>query len=92
MSSEKEFEKDTNILPFQQRKEEKFKSSAMLVAIDLQSNALGLSEDALTKLLEDKLDASILHVEYLDVDLPMPKDEIIPPSANDNSPKLQTDI
>ena len=28
----------------------------MLVAIDLQSNALGLSEDALTKLLEDKLD------------------------------------
>ena len=60
MSSEKEFEKNTNILPFQQRKEEKFKSSAMLVAIDLQSNALGLSEDALTKLLEDKLDASIL--------------------------------
>ena len=88
MSSEKEFEKNTNILPFQQRKEEKFKSSAMLVAIDLQSNALGLSEDALTKLLEDKLDASILHVEYLDVDLPMPKDEIVPTPFNDNKPPI----
>ena len=85
MSSEKEFEKNTNVLPFQQRKEEKFRSSAMLVAIDLQSNALGLSEDALTKLLEDKLDASILHVEYLDVDLPMQKDEIVPTPLNDNN-------
>ena len=88
MSSEKEFEKNTNILPFQQRKEEKFRSSAMLVAIDLQSNTLGLSEDALTKLLEDKLDASILHIEYLDVDLPMPKDEIVPTPLNDNKPPI----
>jgi len=30
------------------------------------------------------LDASILHVEYLDVDLPMPKDEIVPTPLNDN--------
>ena len=92
MSSEKEFEKNTNILPFQHRKEEKFKSSAMLVAIDLQSNAQGLSEDALTKLLEDKLDASILHVEYLDVDLPMPKDEIVPTPLNDKQPTINKEL
>ena len=87
MSLEKDFEnKPSNILPFQRKKFEKFKSSAMLVAIDLQSGSEGISEDSLTKLIEEKLDASVLHVEYLDVEFPEKQDEILTNSVNDNKP------
>lgn len=87
MSLEKDFEnKPSNILPFQRKKFEKFKSSAMLVAIDLQSGSEGFSEDSLTKLIEEKLDASVLHVEYLDVEFPEQQDEILTNSVNDNKP------
>ena len=87
MSLEKDFEnKPSNILPFQKKKFEKFKSSAMLVAIDLQSGSEGISEDSLTKLIEEKLDASVLHVEYLDVEFPEQQDEILTNSVNDNKP------
>ncbi len=87
MSLEKDFEnKPSNILPFQRKKFEKFKSSAMLVAIDLQSGSEGISEDSLTKLIEEKLDASVLHVEYLDVEFPEQQDEILTNSVNDNKP------
>ena len=59
MSLEKDFEKKpSNILPFQKKKFEKFKSSAMLVAIDIQSGAEGISEDKLTKLIEEKSDSA----------------------------------
>ncbi len=87
MSLEKDFEnKPSNILPFQKKKFEKFKSSAMLVAIDLQSGSEGISEDSLTKLIEEKLDASVLHVEYLDVEFPEQQDAIQTNSVNDNKP------
>ena len=87
MSLEKDFEnKPSNILPFQRKKFEKFKSSAMLVAIDLQSGSEGISEDSLTKLIEEKLDASVLHVEYLDIEFPEQQDEILTNSVNDNKP------
>ena len=87
MSLEKDFEKKpSNILPFQKKKFEKFKSSAMLVAIDIQSGAEGISEDKLTKLIEEKLDASVLHVEYLDVEFPEHQEEILTNSVNDNKP------
>ena len=87
LSLEKDFEnKPSNILPFQRKKFEKFKSSAMLVAIDLQSGSEGISEDSLTKLIEEKLDASVLHVEYLDVEFPEQQDEILTNSVNDNKP------
>ena len=87
MSLEKDFEnKPSNILPFQKKKFEKFKSSAMLVAIDLQSGSEGISEDSLTKLIEEKLDASVLHVEYLDVEFPEQHDAIQTNSVNDNKP------
>ncbi len=87
MSLEKDFEnKPSNILPFQKKKFEKFKSSAMLVAIDLQSGSEGISEDSLTKLIEEKLDASVLHVEYLDVEFPEQQDAIETNSVNDNKP------
>ena len=87
MSLEKDFEnKPSNILPFQRKKFEKFKSSAMLVAIDLQSGSEGISEDSLTKLIEEKLDASVLHVEYLDVEFPEQQDAIETNSVNDNKP------
>ena len=87
MSLEKDFEnKPSNILPFQRKKFDKFKSSAMLVAIDLQSGSEGISEDSLTKLIEEKLDASVLHVEYLDVEFPEQQDEILTNSVNDNKP------
>ena len=87
MSLEKDFEnKPSNILPFQRKKFEKFKSSAMLVAIDLQSGSEGISEDSLTKLIEEKLDASVLHVEYLDVEFPEQQDVIQTNSVNDNKP------
>ena len=87
MSLEKDFEnKPSNILPFQRKKFEKFKSSAMLVAIDLQSGSEGISEDSLTKLIEEKLDASVLHVEYLDVEFPEQQDAIQTNSVNDNKP------
>ena len=87
MSLEKDFEKKpSNILPFQKKKFEKFKSSAMLVAIDIQSGAEGISEDKLTKLIEEKLDASVLHVEYLDVEFPENQEEILTNSVNDNKP------
>ena len=87
MSLEKDFEnKPSNILPFQKKKFEKFKSSAMLVAIDLQSGSEGISEDSLTKLIEEKLDASVLHVEYLDVEFHEQQDAIQTNSVNDNNP------
>ena len=87
MSLEKDFEKKPcNILPFQKKKFEKFKSSAMLVAIDIHSGAEGISEDKLTKLIEEKLDATVLHVEYLDVELPEHQEEILTNSVNDNKP------
>tara|TARA_B100001175_G_C19067814_1_gene429805 strand:- start:260 stop:541 length:282 start_codon:yes stop_codon:yes gene_type:complete len=87
LSLEKDFEnKPSNILPFQRKKFEKFKSSAMLVAIDLQSGSEGISEDSLTKLIEEKLDASVLHVEYLDVEFPEQQDAIQTNSVNDNKP------
>ena len=87
LSLEKDFEnKPSNILPFQKKKFEKFKSSAMLVAIDLQSGSEGISEDSLTKLIEEKLDASVLHVEYLDVEFPEQQDAIQTNSVNDNKP------
>ena len=87
MSLEKDFEnKPSNILPFQRKKFEKFKSSAMLVAIDLQSGSEGISEASLTKLIEEKLDASVLHVEYLDVEFPEQQDAIQTNSVNDNKP------
>ena len=87
MSLEKDFEnKPSNILPFQKKKFEKFKSSAMLVAIDLQSGSEGISEDSLTKIIEEKLDASVLHVEYLDVEFPEQPDAIQTNSVNDNKP------
>ena len=87
MSLEKDFEnKPSNILPFQRKKFEKFKSSAMLVAIDLQSGSEGISENSLTKLIEEKLDASVLHVEYLDVEFPEQQDAIQTNSVNDNKP------
>ena len=87
MSLEKDFEnKPSNVLPFQRKKFEKFKRSAMLVAIDLQSGSEGISEDSLTKLIEEKLDASVLHVEYLDVEFPEQQDEILTNSVNDNKP------
>ena len=87
MSLEKDLEKKpSNILPFQRKKFEKFKSSAMLVAIDIQSGSEGISEASLTKLIEEKLDASVLHVEYLDVEFPEQQEEIQTNSVNDNRP------
>jgi hypothetical protein len=87
LSLEKDLEKKpSNILPFQRKKFEKFKSSAMLVAIDIQSGSEGISEDTLTKLIEEKLDASVLHVEYLDVEFPEQQEEIQTNSVNDNRP------
>ena len=87
MSLENDFEsKPSNILPFQRKKFEKFKSSAMLVAIDIKSSPEGISEDALIKLIEEKLNAFVLHVEYLDVEFPEQHEEIQTNSVNDNSP------
>ena len=58
----------------------------MLVAIDIQGGSEGISEASLTKLIEEKLDASVLHVEYLDVEFPEQQEEIQTNSVNDNRP------
>lgn len=87
MSLEKDLEnKNSNILPFQRKKHVKFMNSAILVAIDIQSGSEEISEADITKLIEEKLDASVLHVEHLDVDFPDIQEHIQIKSANDNKP------
>ena len=90
MSLEKDLEnKTSNILPFQGKKHDKFSNSAILVAIDIQSSSEEISETDLTKLIEEKLDASVLHVEYLDVEFPDLQGNVQINSANDNRPLSQ---
>ena len=90
MSLEKDLEnKTSNILPFQRKKHDKFSNSAILVAIDIQSSTEEISETDLTKLIEEKLDASVLHVEYLDVEFPDLQGNVQINSANDNRPLSQ---
>tara|TARA_B100001250_G_scaffold402807_1_gene416420 strand:- start:867 stop:1139 length:273 start_codon:yes stop_codon:yes gene_type:complete len=90
LSLEKDLEnKTSNILPFLRKKHDKFSNSAILVAIDIQSSSEEISETDLTKLIEEKLDASVLHVEYLDVEFPDLQGNVQINSANDNRPLSQ---
>ena len=80
--------KNCVVLPFNSRTKRKFKNAAMLVAIDMPNNSENLPEDLLTKFIEEKFEATVLHVEYIDIEFPYEKEGFAINSANDNRPKI----
>ena len=76
------------VLPFKSKTKRKFKNAAMLVAIDMPNNSENLPEDLLTKFIEEKFEAAVLHVEYIDIEFPYEKESFAINSVNDNKPKI----
>ena len=81
--------KNCVVLPFKDNTKKKFKNAAMLVAIDMPNNSENLPEDLLKKFIEEKFEATILHVEYIDIEFPYEKESFAINSVNDNSPKIK---
>ena len=76
------------VLPFKSKAKRKFKNAAMLVAIDMPNDSENLPEDLLTKFIEEKFEAAVLHVEYIDIEFPYEKESFAINSVNDNRPKI----
>ena len=76
-------------LPFKGKTKNKLKNAAMLVAIDMPNDSENLPEDLLTKFIEEKFEAAVLHVEYIDIEFPYEKESFAINSVNDNSPKIK---
>ncbi len=77
------------VLPFKGKTKNKFKNAAMLVAIDMPNNSENLPEELLTKFIEEKFEAAVLHVEYIDIEFPYEKESFAMNSVNDNRPKIK---
>ena len=77
------------VLPFKGKTKNKFKNAAMLVAIDMPNNSENLPEELLTKFIEEKFQAAVLHVEYIDIEFPYEKESFAINSVNDNRPKIK---
>ena len=77
------------VLPFKGKTKNKLKNAAMLVAIDMPNNSENLSEELLTKFIEEKFQAAVLHVEYIDIEFPYEKESFVINSVNDNRPKIK---
>lgn len=80
--------KNCVVLPFKGKTKKKFKNAAMLVAIDMPNNSENLPEDLLTKFIEENFEATVLHVEYIDIEFPYEKESFAINSVNDNRPKI----
>ena len=76
------------VLPFKGKTKNKFKNAAMLVAIDMPNNSENLPEELLTKFIEERFEATVLHVEYMDIEFPYEKEDFAINSVNDNRPKI----
>ena len=76
------------VLPFKSKAKRKFKNAAMLVAIDMPNDSENLPEDLLIKFIEEKFEAAVLHVEYIDIEFPYEKESFAINSVNDNRPKI----
>ena len=76
------------VLPFKGKTKNKLKNAAMLVAIDMPNNSENLPEELLTKFIEEKFQAAVLHVEYIDIEFPYEKESFAINSVNDNRPKI----
>ncbi len=76
------------VLPFKSKAKRKFKNAAILVAIDMPNDSENLPEDLLTKFIEEKFKAAVLHVEYIDIEFPYEKESFAINSVNDNKPKI----
>ena len=77
------------VLPFKGKTKSKLKNAAMLVAIDMPNNSENLPEELLTKFIEEKFEAAVLHVEYIDIEFPYEKESFAINSVNDNRPKIK---
>ena len=77
------------VLPFKCKTKNKLKNAAMLVAIDMPNNSENLPEELLTKFIEEKFQAAVLHVEYIDIEFPYEKESFAINSVNDNRPKIK---
>ena len=77
------------VLPFKGKTKSKLKNAAMLVAIDMPNNSENLPEELLTKCIEEKFQAAVLHVEYIDIEFPYEKESFAINSVNDNRPKIK---
>ncbi len=77
------------VLPFKGKTKNKLKNAAMLVAIDMPNNSENLPEELLTKFIEEKFQAAVLHVEYIDIEFPYEKESFAINSVNDNRPKIK---
>ena len=77
------------VLPFKGKTKNKLKNAAMLVAIDMPNNSENLPEELLTKFIEEKFEAAVLHVEHIDIEFPYEKESFAVNSANDNRPKIK---
>ena len=77
------------VLPFKGKTKSKLKNAAMLVAIDMPNNSENLPEELLTKFIEEKFQAAVLHVEYIDIEFPYEKESFAINSVNDNRPKIK---
>ena len=77
------------VLPFKGKTKNKLKNAAMLVAIDMPNNSENLPEELLTKFIEEKFQAAVLHVEYIDIEFPYEKESFVINSVNDNRPKIK---
>ena len=77
------------VLPFKGKTKNKLKNAAMLVAIDMPNNSENLPEELLTKFIEEKFQAAVLHVEYIDIEFPYEKESFEISSVNDNRPKIK---
>ena len=77
------------VLPFKGKTKNKLKNAAMLVAIDMPNNSENLPEELLTKFIEEKFQAAVLHVEYIDIEFPYEKESYAINSVNDNKPKIK---
>ena len=77
------------ILPFKKKKlDTNYNSSiAILLAVDIDCEKNDIPEELITQLIEKKLNATVLHVEYIDSDIDKETEEIVLKSVNDNSPK-----
>ena len=77
------------VLPFKGKTKNKLKNAAMLVAIDMPNNSENLPGELLTKFIEEKFQAAVLHVEYIDIEFPYEKESFAINSVNDNRPKIK---
>ena len=78
------------ILPFVKKAKEynnkNNSSMALLVAIDVSHTNEEMPDELLTKLIEKKFEATVLHVEYIDAELTSETKQIVIKSINDNHP------